>query len=281
MKKRSPLFILISTFFIAVICSCGKDHSNNNTASFPKYEKRWNLTDSISYRPSISTTVKKNSFLYSSSVIHNTVGPQTNYSAIEFLINDYVIFFKDGTVQAGPYTVVNDTTLFLDSVGTLHITGITDATFSFTVTPINGAPPLSFHTVAAQPTGDFTSPADVAFITTVWTIDSTKLYAPLLDSTDYSFDSTVKTAYATFSEYGTYLTRFVHFDGHEDYQTNTWLWSNNANSEFCYGNWDGQNITSCIDSQSVTIPSYTAPYTKLVIKETDPSKPFCYYLSKH
>jgi hypothetical protein len=281
MKKRSALFILISTLFVVVICSCGKDHSGSNTANFPKYQKRWNIADSLSYRPALTTSTRKGSFLHGIPFAHKPTDTQSNYAALEFMLGSYVIFFTNGTVQAGQYTATNDTTLVLDSVGTIRITGITDATFSFTLTPVDGAPPVAFHASSAKPTGDFSSPADVAFITTTWTLDSMKFYIPIIDSSDYFFDTTVKVTYAIFSEYGTYLTRSVHTDRHEDYQTNTWLWSNTANSQFCYGNWDGQNITSCIDSQSVKILSYPSPYTKLVIQETDLSKPLCYYLSKH
>ncbi|HTC01455.1 MAG TPA: hypothetical protein VK705_12310 [Ferruginibacter sp.] len=279
MKIIKGLSLLIIASFAIAICSCRKDHNNGSTttSSLPKYEKRWNITGVTSHRPALSNSAHQAT---NNTLANRPSDTAANYSAIEFLINSYVIFFADGTVQAGQYTVTSDTSFVLDSVGTIHITSITSAAFSFTITPLDGATPISLTADAADASGAFTSPADIAFVTTTWTLDSAKFYLPV-DSSDYYFDTSVVSTYVTFSEYGTYLKRFIHSDGQQEYQTNTWLWSNTGNSQFCYGNWDGQNITNCNGLESANIISYPSPYTKLVIEQTDPTDPLCFYLSKH
>jgi len=286
--KASKILLSIAAFCTIAIFSCRKDHNSNNSnnttgTSTPKYLKRWNILDSGSQRPAFIASAKKSNFLHSGNTINKlSAKPVASGDlAIEFLLGSYVIFFDDGTVQAGQYTATNDTTLVLDSVGTIHITSITSSAFSFTLTPLNGSAPVSFTATVASTSGDFTSPADVAFVSTTWKLDSARFYLPITDSSDYYIDSTVVATYVEFSEYGTYLTRFVHANGEQDYQTNTWLWSNTNNSEFCYGNWDGQNVTNCDGLESANIVSYPSPYTKLVVEQTDPTDPLCYYLSKN
>jgi len=282
MKAIKHLMLLIIGLSSVAFFSCKKNHNGTASSSLPKYEKRWNISDSLSHRPAISTPTNKGTFLHTGTKLAHRPEQDSlpNYSAIEFLINSYVIFFQDGTVQVGQYTATNDTTLVLDSVGTVRITSISAATFSFTLTPIDGATPISITATAAGPIANFTSTADIALISTTWKIDSTTLYLPV-DTSGWDLnDPTITATYALFSPYGTYLVRNIYTDGHEDYETNTWMWTNTDHTGLCYGNWDGQNISSCDSLGSVKFTSYVAPYTKLIMDETDSTYPFRYYLSK-
>jgi len=283
MKTVKHLMLLVVGLSSVAFFSCRKNHSGTTSSSLPKYEKRWNILDSLSHRPAISISTNKGTFLHTGTKLAHRPEQDSlpNYSAIEFLINSYVIFFQDGTVQVGQYTATNDTTLVLDSVGTVKITSITTATFSFILIPIDGTPPISITATAANPIGNFTSTSDIAFISNTWKLDSTTFYLPVPDSSDWDLnDTTISATYALFSQYGTYLVRNVYTDGHEDYETNTWIWTTTDHSGICYGNWDGQNFSNCDSLRSLKFINYVAPYTKLIMDEADSTDPLRYYLSK-
>jgi len=280
MKTIKNLLLLIVALFAITLFSCRKTHGNSTTnsiSSLPKYEKRWNISDSLSHRPAVAPSANKGTFLHAANKQAHRPEQDSlpNYSAIEFLINSYVIFFQDGSVQVGQYTATSDTTLVLDSVGTIYITSISSATFSFVLVPNDGAAAITITATAANPIGNFTSASDAAFISNTWKFDS--IVDPEFPGEDLTEGDV---SYAVFSEYGTYLIRDTYDDSTEDYETNTWQWSNSSHNQLCYGEWDGQNITSCDGLGSVKVVSFAAPYTKLVLQETDTTDAIIYYLSK-
>ena len=273
--KSSKLLLLLTVLCGVVICSCKKSSNSNQsatTSSRPAYEKRWNISSAtLSQRP--AGLVKKGSLFSPGNIFaHRPAGPDTNYTAIEFLINTYVIFYADNTVQVGQYSATNDTTLILDSLGTIHITSIDSSSFSFTLIPSGGGT-ITITATVASPVGSFSSASDLAFVSNTWKLDSITENG-VLDSSQFviedsiSATDTLKEIDAIFSEYGTYLVRDVYFSGEQDYNTNTWLWTNSSHTGFCYGNWDGTNVSDCTGLQSVAI-SFSPSYNQMIIQGED------------
>jgi hypothetical protein len=283
MKTYKKLLLFILLFSGIVIYSCKKDSSNSQVtqpSSRPAYQKRWIVSSSTTlHRPVAPTAALKGSFLRPS-VTSLARRPQgdSSFIAIEFLLNSYVVFYADDSVKVGQYTATNDTTLVLDSLGTVKITSITNNTFSFTLVPLDGSSSIAVIATPAPIIEPFTNPTDSAFMSNVWKIDSVyDIDSGKLDTTFFSEDS-LSEVYALFSSYGTYLVRNVYTNGTEDYATNTWLWSSSAHEGFCYGMWDGANISDCSGLQSTT--TFSPPYTNLIIQEEDSTDPYRYYLSK-
>jgi len=128
MKISKTLLLLATVFCAFTIYSCKKDNSSSQTTSTPlsarpAYEKRWDIS-SMSHRPALpSGSAGRGTFFHPSTnnLAHRPASPDTGYVAIEFLINSYVIFYSDNTIQVGQYSATNDTTLVLDSLGTIYI----------------------------------------------------------------------------------------------------------------------------------------------------------------
>jgi hypothetical protein len=282
MKIAKKLLLLFTVLCVATIYSCKKDSSTNQgsstttiTSSRPAYEKRWNISTAVdSRRPAVAANT--GTFLHpGSKVVNRPAGIDTSYTAIEFLLNSYIVFYTDGTVQVGQYSATNDTTLVLDSLGTIQITSLDPASFSFILILSDGSASVSIKATAAQTIGSFSTPSDSALISNTWEIDSTTLDGVNDSSLFYGI-----TSYAIFSAYGTYLVRDVSSDGTEYYSTNTWLWTNSDHDQLCYGNWDGQNVSDCDGLHSVKIVSFSPPYSQLILQETDTTSPLKYYLYK-
>jgi len=139
--------------------------------------------------------------------------------------------------------------------------------------PTNGSGNISITATAANTIGSFSSLSDSAFISNTWKLDSVTENG-VIDSSEFivgdsiNVTDTLKDIYAIFSEYGTYLVRDVYADGHEDYDTNTWLWTNSNHNQICFGNWDGLNVPDCNGLQTAMI-SFSPTYNHLIIQGTN------------
>jgi|GEM_PF-1522155 len=223
MKQLNLLFIL----FIAALAfqACKKDDESKPTPTTtiqptPKkaYEKRWEVSDPTKRLAD---------------------GDLRNMIAIEFAYNTYIIFFSDGEVYSGNYREISSSTLELEKYGTLTINTLNERTFGFTLKVDNE----DFSITSAAATVMSSSSKTEALCNT-WKIVKT---------TPSDLMEPDEECYVTFSAYGTYLVKILLNGELEDISTNTWMWSDSDETSFCYGDWDGQNISSCDDLGTVSV----------------------------
>lgn len=248
-KTTLLLFALIGC---AVMYSCKKNHSSTiNTSSTVTFQKRWNISSTTSARPALNTN---------NGYAHRPAG-DTSYTAIELMLDStYIIFYPDSSLQVGQYTVTNDTTLVLDSLGTITIQSLTATSFVFKLSQNSGLSVI-FSTTAA-PASSFSDAADSALYSNTWIMDS------ITDGSNtaaFPIDS-VKEIDVNFSAYGTQLSRQIYTNGTEIYNSiATWVWSNDAHESLCYANWGGSNITACDEATSSLFVGFYQDYSLLVL----------------
>jgi len=275
--NRVKLFIAF-LFCSVVMLSCKKDGSTtkeNNTSNRPLYQKRWNISSAVPLgRPIAPVTLKKGIFNYPKRLSRPAGDP--SFVGIEFLIDSYVLFYSDNTLKIGGYSVTNDTTLFLESLGTIHIILLDNSTFDFVLTPLDLTKPIQITAAPAPVTISLNSPRDSAFYANTWILDST---VDLSTNIAEPYEQIT----ALFSQYGTYLVKSPSetAPGSDEYSTNSWLWSNPDHDRLCYDSWSGANITDCSAAYgSVKIVSLAPPYTTLIMEEGELGDSYRYYLHK-
>jgi hypothetical protein len=220
--KTTLKFILVLFVTALTIYGCKKDTStapDNTTPVFHKkasakneYEKRWNITHFQKSLPS-----------------------DTNLVFIELVLDSYILYFSDTTL-IGSFSTVNDSTLNLKDYGVLTIHSVSSTNFGFSLKTVNGK---MNYTSASAPT--VSSSVNTMAICNTWKVISIQAYLAGIAINALQHNEVI---YATFSQYGTYLTKDVVNDS-ISYGVNTWQWTDGNENKFCIGDWDGQNITSC------------------------------------
>ncbi len=239
MKNLKSLAVLAIAFAIVVI-GC-KKHADTIPSPYKKasekkaYEKRWNVTSAHRLSQTTATV----------SII-----------AVEFTHDAYLIYLSGDSIVTGTYTQLNDNTLQLNNYGTLTINSISDSNFGFTLTSTYGNTTIT----SAAATAVIPESTNTTAICNTWKMTK----ATFSDTLDLLQPG--EEVYITFSRYGTYLTKDVSGDSTE-YGTNTWLWTSSAQDKFCYGEWNGSNITDCNGLSNVSI-SFSDQYSKLKVIET-------------
>lgn len=237
-KNLSIVAILLA--MIVFGCKTQKDTIPQPTykqASQKKaYEKRWNVTSV--QRISQTSTV-------------------TTLIAVEFTLNTYMLYFSDDSIITGSYTETSPTTLQLDNYGTLTISSISGTSFGFVLT--SGPNNLTVTSAAAP---QISTSANTTALCNTWKV--TKITTVPASPDDVLEPG--EELYVTFSSYGTYLTK-DNTSGGIEYATNTWQWTDTKQDRLCYGEWDGQNITSCNGLSNVSL-SLSEGNSKLIITES-------------
>jgi hypothetical protein len=252
-KTTLLLFILIGC---VIIYSCKKNSSGPiNTVSKVTYQKRWDISSTTSARPALNTGSANNNY-------GDRPTGDTNYTAIEFMLDStYVIFYPDSSLKVGQYAVKNDTTLILDSLGTVTIKSLTASSFVFELTPNNDSSVI-FSTKVA-PASSFSNAEDSALYSNTWVMDSVTFSGV----TEIFPNSSTNELDENFSAYGTQLSRQINVNGTEIYTTATWIWSNDTHESLCYASWGGSNLTACDNATSSLFVGLFRQYSLLVLIE--------------
>lgn len=216
MRKINVLFILIISSL--VFQACKKDDESKPTEPTPTiqptpkkaYEKRWEIIDPTKRLAD---------------------GNLRNMIAIEFAYNTYVIFFSDGDVYSGNYKEVNPNTLELEKYGILTINTLNEKNFGFTLKVDN-----EDFVVTSAAASTIASSSNTNALCNTWKI---------IKTTPEEAMEPGEECYITFSAYGTYLVKILEYGELVDIGTNTWMWSDSDETDFCYGDWNGANISSC------------------------------------
>ncbi|HTC00326.1 MAG TPA: hypothetical protein VK705_06555 [Ferruginibacter sp.] len=259
-----------------IMYSCKKDnnHASSDTVyngSKVTFQKRWNFLSTTSARPALNNNTNSN-------YAHRPAAGDTSYTAIEFTIDStYIVFYSDGNLQVGQYLAKNDTTLTLDSLGTITIKSLTANTFNFVLQPDSSLSSITFSTTVA-PTYSFSSASDSALVSNTWIVDSVVVPGNPPSVLLFTNDS-LKELDVNWSAYGTDLGRFIYYNGTETYSVSTWLWSDDSHQSFCYSNWEGLDISNCsYESKSegggIALASkdsiiFSNGYTQLELNVTD------------
>jgi len=175
--------------------------------------------------------------------------------AVEFVGNAYVLYFPNDSIVTGTYITFDANYLILNGFGTLQINTLTDTDFGFTLI-VNGTQQKFTSAKATQTIADSDATAKIC---RTWKL----MEYTIMGTTQADGNSMV-----TFNKYGTYLTREMNQLGVTEVSTNTWMWSNTAEDEICYGAWDGGNITSCDGLGHVSL-TFSEDGKKLIMVETD------------
>ncbi|MDF2456805.1 MAG: hypothetical protein K0R51_2798 [Cytophagaceae bacterium] len=239
MKNRFLLSLALFAFFCLVAISC-KENKNEEPApgktAKAAYEKKWDIQSSTQR---IASSVDS-----------------TSIASIEFNKNTYIIILTDNTIITGTFTE-NNAELILTHYGTIIISQLSNTNFSFAVTRNN-------HTVSftSSPAPLMTSThREPTFYKTWKFVNHTSDWAEI----DSAY-SRIDELYVTFSAYGTYLVQTKYKNGYNNnanssattdgtyyYDVNTWKWSDDTHSVFCYGEWDRTNNVVCDNSNQVGV----------------------------
>jgi hypothetical protein len=240
MKIFKNLTILaIALTVLAIGCKTKKDTvpqpSYKQATQKKAYEKRWTVTSSQRISQSTATTT---------------------IIAVEFTYNSYLIYLSGDSIVTGTYTQISANTLQLDNYGTLTINSISDSNFGFTLTSVYGNTTIT----SAAATAVIADSPNTNAICNTWKLTK----ATFSDTLDLLQPG--EELYVTFSRYGTYLTKDILGDS-VDYGTNTWLWTNSTEDKFCYGEWNGSNISDCNGLYNVSV-IFSDQYSKMKITES-------------
>lgn len=174
--------------------------------------------------------------------------------AVEFVQNAYILYFPNDSIATGTYSTSGADVIVLNGFGTLKVNTLTETNFGFEL-EVDGTKEVFTSAKADQAIADSDHTTKLC---KTWKMTQ----YTLMGETEYPQDY-----YVVFNKYGTYLTTMVE-GGVTEVGSNTWMWSNTAEDEFCYGAWDGGNITDCNGLGSVTI-TFSDNDTKVTLVETD------------
>ncbi len=257
MKTVKKLSLLLFVFSLMVVACKKKEDTTPTQATSPgtakkAYEKRWNV--SSAQRLSQANT-------------------GISIVAIEFTLGSYLIFYSNDSVATGTYSEINSQTLQLGNYGTLAITSLSDNSFNFVLTP-TGAVAIN---VVSAPAPVLSTSANTTALCQTWKIAKQTI---TVSDTSVKLQQTAlgdTVLYVTFSQYGTYLSKMTAGNNYVAFQTNSWKWTDSNENSFCYGEWDGTNLTSCAgqSNASISLSNNNANLSVVAIySDTANGKPF-------
>ncbi len=237
MKTMKFYVIALCLLSIAVVSACNKKKDDPAPAtpfaySTDKLQNRWEVANNSRTTGTAGSTL----------------------IAVEFVQNAYILYFPDDSIATGTYSTSGTDVIVLNGFGKLKVNTLTETNFGFEL-EVDGTKEVFTSAKADQAIPDS---------------DNTTKLCRTWKLVEYTFLGTTEkpeNSEVVFNKYGTYLTTDTE-GGVTDVGSNTWMWSNTDEDEFCYGSWDGGNITDCNGLGSVTIV-FSDNDTKATLVETD------------
>jgi hypothetical protein len=267
MKKLNYLLNL-SCVVVLLLVGCSKKNDDPTPAS-PAVNNQTTTT----ITPTPKKSFEKKWIVNSNSNLRQQAVDSTNILSIEFSKTSYVIVLSDSTLLVGTYTTNDNATLVLAKYGTIVFTSQTENSLKFSV-----------KRKANQPAVELTSSPAPYVAETNKDLNFYKTWKVVKFEGDTSltnfFARNISELYVTFSGYGTYLvkTRYTStstatmsssddsFDGVYYYGVNTWVWSNDLHTSFCYGEWSKTAVV-CGSANQVKMQYADDTHTVMYIED--------------